>query len=56
MKLYETFNLNVLLDFDPLGKFVLKASVHLTFKELIVLLLRKKSVQLPSVLTDLLNR
>ena len=35
---------------------MLKALVHLTFKELLVLLLTKNSVQLPSVLTDLLNR
>ena len=40
--LYETFLRNFLLDFDLLRKFVLKASIHLTFKELTVLVLRTK--------------
>ena len=50
--MYETFKRKFLIDCDLLGKFVLKASEHLTFEELIALLLIKKSLQIPSVLKD----
>ena len=47
---YKTFSRKYLLDCDGLGKFVLKTSVYLTFEELIILILTKKSLQLLLVL------